>query len=71
MIQIEQHPNLAKWQSILDCGNLINQVQGKANALRIASKIAKRQGKTFVVDDGKVVSLFPFCEKSHSEQLGQ
>ena len=36
---------------------MIEQVQGKANALRIAKKVAKRNGSIFILDDGKMMSI--------------
>jgi len=57
MIKVEQHPNFPKWQSIFAFGSMIEQVQGKANALRIAKKVAKRNGSIFILDDGKMMSI--------------
>jgi len=67
MIKIETHPNFSKWQTIFAFGNIIEQVQGKANALRIAKQVAKRNGKVFIVDDGKMVSIAN--DSSNSELL--
>ena len=69
MIQVEQHPNFSKWQTISAFGKTINQVQGKANALRIASRHAKRQGISILLNDGEVVKVKDILQRSHSEQL--
>lgn len=69
MIQVEQHPNFSKWQTILSFGEVVNQVQGKANALRIASKHAKRHGISVLLNDGEIVNVKDILQRSHSEQL--
>jgi hypothetical protein len=57
MIKVEQHPNFPNWQTIFAFGNIVEQVQGKANALRIAKKVARANGKIFIVHDGEMVSI--------------
>jgi len=41
MIRIIQNPNLRNWFSLIRGETLVEQVRGKANALKLARKLAK------------------------------
>jgi len=45
MIRIIQNPNLKNWFSLISGETLLDQIKGKANALKIARKIARAEGK--------------------------
>tara|TARA_B100000029_G_scaffold445216_1_gene465493 strand:+ start:739 stop:924 length:186 start_codon:yes stop_codon:yes gene_type:complete len=42
MITIKKNPNFPKWFQVLVCGSLVDEVSGRANALRIATRHARR-----------------------------
>jgi ribosomal protein L32E len=58
MITIKRHPNLTNWLEIRFFSELVEQVVGHAQAVRIASHIAKEK-KSQVVD--------LTCKKSEKE----
>ena len=45
MIRIIQNPNLKNWFSLISGEKLLDQIKGKANAVKIARKLAKSDGK--------------------------
>ena len=44
MVRVIQHPNFRNWFSLLRGGTLLDQIKGKANAVRLARKLS-RSGK--------------------------
>ena len=49
MITIETHPNLSNWTNVDFLGKRIAQLTSRAEALRLAKRVAK-QRKTVVLD---------------------
>jgi len=58
MITIKRHPNLTNWLEIRFFSEILDQVVGHAQAVRIASDIAKQK-------NSQVVDLT--CKKSEKE----
>jgi len=50
MIRIVQNPNLSNWFSLIKGEKLIDQIKGRANALKIARKMA-RQGNAMISEE--------------------
>ena len=44
MLTIKKNANFPKWIQVFAFGNLIDEVQGNAKALRLAKTIAKQNG---------------------------
>ena len=56
MIKIEKNDNFKGWLNIFVGGILVEQINGRANALKIAKKLAKERGEksflflNFIID---------------------
>jgi len=57
MIKIEKNLSFPDWVDIFAFGEFIDQVKGRAKALRIATKLAKDNGKDLIIIDDKIVKL--------------
>jgi hypothetical protein len=56
MITIKRHPNLTNWLEVRFFSELIDQVTGHAQALKLAQTTARnRGGKVFDLTQGKKV----------------
>ena len=55
MIKIEKNENCQGWIQVFSFGQFVDEVQGRAKAMRIASKIAREQGQPHLCRFGKVV----------------
>lgn len=60
MISIKKNENFPSWIQIFAFGQFVDEVQGKANALRIASKLAKQ-------NNHRVINCFGKTEKVNHE----
>ena len=49
MIKIEKNTSFPEWIDIFAFGEFVEQVKGKAKALRIASKLARKNGQKSVL----------------------
>ncbi len=45
MIEIKEHANFTNWFNILLGSKLVDQIQGKANAIQVAQKLSRQTGK--------------------------
>ena len=54
MITIKKNANFPKWIQVFAFGNLIDEVQGNAKALRLAKTIAKQNGVAHIHAFGEV-----------------
>tara|TARA_B100000029_G_C17391095_1_gene893427 strand:+ start:538 stop:714 length:177 start_codon:yes stop_codon:yes gene_type:complete len=57
MIKIVKNLSFPEWSDIFAFGEFVDQVKGRAKALRIATKIAKENGKDLIVVDDKIVEI--------------
>tara|TARA_B100000676_G_scaffold302354_1_gene351141 strand:- start:2058 stop:2234 length:177 start_codon:yes stop_codon:yes gene_type:complete len=57
MIKIEKNTSFPEWIDIFAFGEFVEQVKGRAKALRIASKLARKNGQKSVLAHGKLVEL--------------
>lgn len=57
MITIKKNPNFPSWLQIFSSGNLIDEVTGRAKALRIASQAAKKEKSYTINFLGKTVDI--------------
>tara|TARA_B100001167_G_scaffold175898_1_gene129387 strand:+ start:408 stop:587 length:180 start_codon:yes stop_codon:yes gene_type:complete len=55
MIKIVKNVNFPQFLEIFNDSTLIEEVQGRAKALRIAKKLARKQGQTHFVFGDKMV----------------
>jgi len=54
MIKIEKNENFRGFFNVFAFGKFIDQVQGRAKAVRMASKLAKANGQPMIMNQGKV-----------------
>jgi hypothetical protein len=57
MISIEKNINFPSWIQVFAFGQLIDEVQGKAKAMRIATKLAQENKLTHINSFGKVEQI--------------
>ena len=57
MIKIIKNPNFPQFLEIFKDSTFIEEVQGRAKAFRIASKLAKNQSQKFFVFDNKKIDI--------------
>tara|TARA_Y100001934_G_C11939283_1_gene579460 strand:- start:253 stop:429 length:177 start_codon:yes stop_codon:yes gene_type:complete len=57
MIKIVRNESFPKWMQIFAFGNLVEEIESKNKALRIAKKLAKENEINFLYFLGDVVSL--------------
>ncbi len=57
MIKIEKNASFPEWTDIFAFGEFIEQVKGRAKALRIATKLARGNGQNSVLINGKIVKI--------------
>ena len=57
MIKIAKNLSFPDWTDIFAFGDFVDQVKGRAKALRIATKLAKVNGKDLIIVDDKIVNI--------------
>ncbi len=57
MIEIKKNENFQGWIQIFSFGQFIDEVQGRAKAMRIASKLARKENLSCVSHFGKIVKV--------------
>jgi len=57
MITVRKNPNFTKWFQVISFGTLVDEVNSRAEALRIASREAKANKKTYFNFLGKAVDI--------------
>ena len=57
MITVKKIPNFTKWFQVFSFGTLVDEVDSRAKALRIASREAKLNKKTYFNFLGKAVDI--------------
>lgn len=55
MITVRKNPNFTKWFQVISFGTLVDEVNSRAEALRIASREAKLNKRKHINFLGKVV----------------
>ncbi|SVD07129.1 uncharacterized protein METZ01_LOCUS359983 [marine metagenome] len=55
MIKIVRNPNFPEWLEIFNGRTLIKEVQGRAKAVRIAEKLAKKQGDAMFLFEDRTI----------------
>jgi len=57
MIKIEKNISFPEWTDIFAFGEFVEQVKGRAKALRVASKLARKNGQKSILVNGKLVEV--------------
>jgi|TARA_R100000808_G_scaffold2572_1_gene10034 hypothetical protein len=57
MIKIETNQNFSNWLNIFAFGNLVEQVQGRAKAIRMAKDLALKKKQNCIFIDGEVIKV--------------
>ena len=57
MITIKKNPSFAGWFQVISFGRLVDEVSGRAKALRIAKKEAKDKNEKHIIFLGKVLDI--------------
>ena len=57
MIKIVKNLSFPEWTDIFAFGEFIDQVKGRAKALRVATKLARENGQDSVLVNGKIVNI--------------
>jgi hypothetical protein len=57
MIKIKKNPNFPQFLEVFNGISLIEEVQGRAKAFRIAKKLAKEQGEKWFMFRDKIVDI--------------
>jgi len=57
MIKIEKNTSFPEWIDIFAFGEFVEQVKGRAKALRVATKIAKENKQTSLMAHGKMIDI--------------
>lgn len=57
MIKIVKNVNFPQFLEIFNGSTLIEEVQGRAKALRIAKKLARKEGQAFFLFEDKMVDI--------------
>jgi len=57
MIKIQKNQNCQGWIQVFSFGQFVDEVQGRARARRIATKLARQHEQTHISQFGKVVRL--------------
>ena len=57
MISTKKNPNFPSWIQIFAFGELIEEVEGRAKAVRLATKIAKEHKQTHVNHMGQMMKI--------------
>lgn len=57
MIKVEKNTSFPEWIDIFSFGEFVEQVKGRAKALRVATKLAKQNKQTSVLVNGELVQI--------------
>jgi hypothetical protein len=57
MISIQKNENFPRWIQIFAFGSLVEEVEGRAKALRLGKKLAKRNKLEYVLYLDKLVNV--------------
>jgi hypothetical protein len=57
MIKVQKNTSFPEWIDIFSFGEVVEQVKGRAKALRIATKIARQNKQTSVLVNGELVQI--------------
>ena len=57
MITIKKNPSFAGWFQVISFGRLVDEVSGRAKALRIAKQEARDNKQTHIIYLGKVLDI--------------
>jgi hypothetical protein len=57
MIEIKRNRSFPGWFDVIVNGQMIDEVQGRMKALRLAKKVAHQQNIDYVMFDGKSIAV--------------
>lgn len=57
MVEIRSNSSFSGWFEVIFNGQVIEEVQGRRKALRIAKEVAKENNVQHILSDGKVIDL--------------
>jgi len=57
MIKIIKNPNFPQWLEVFFNADLIEEVQGRAKAIRLAKKLAKEENQSCFLLNGRLVQV--------------
>jgi len=57
MITIRKNPSFTSWFQIISFGRIVDEVEGRAKALRIAKREAKDNQQTHIIFLGKALDI--------------
>ena len=57
MITIKKNPSFAGWFQVISFGRLVDEVSGRAEALRIAKQEARDKGEKHIIFLGKALDI--------------
>ena len=59
MVEIRSNLSFAGWFEVILNGQIIEEVQGRTKALRIAKEVARKNKIGFVALEGKIIEIDP------------
>ena len=62
MISIRRNKNFTNWIQVLAFGRLVDEVSGKAKALRLATELAEEHKQTHISNFGVIHQVSPTCK---------
>ena len=57
MITIKKNPSFAGWFQVISFGRMVDEVSGRAKALRIAKKEARDNKETHIIYLGEILDI--------------
>ena len=57
MVEIRENSSSAGWFEVIFNGQLVEEVQGRRKALRIAKEVAKKNKVKHIVSQGKIIDI--------------
>ena len=57
MVEVRENSSFAGWFEVIFNGQLVEEVQGRRKALRIAKEVAKKNKVKHIVSQGKIIEV--------------
>ena len=57
MISTKKNPNFPSWIQVFSFGKFVDEVEGRAKALEIANRLAKKNRQTHICHLGEVIQI--------------
>jgi len=57
MVEIRSNSSFPGWFEVIYDGQLIEEVQGRRKALKIAKEVAKKHKEQHIASDGKIIDV--------------